>query len=161
LVRFCFGAGEAGAFPNTGVVIARWFPPRQRAGISGVTLMAGQIGGAISPLLVVPIQMRYGWRASFFVFGLLGAIWAVLRYPWFRDSPAEMRGVSQAELDELKDSHNGASHGFPWRIALRSRSLVALLTLAFCYVYVYSFYQNWFHTFLVKGRGFTESGLLL
>ena len=31
--------------------------------------MTSQIGAAISPLLVVPIQMRYGWRASFLVFG--------------------------------------------------------------------------------------------
>ena len=32
---------------------------------------------------------------------------------------------------------------------------------AFCYVYVYSFFQTWFHTFLVKGRGFTEGSLML
>ena len=34
--------------------------------------MASQIGGAIAPLLVVPIQIRYGWRASFYVFGAVG-----------------------------------------------------------------------------------------
>jgi MFS transporter, ACS family, glucarate transporter len=72
LTRFCFGAGEAGAFPNSAVVVSRWFPPTQRASISGITLMASQIGGAVAPLLVVPIQMRYGWRASFFAFGVLG-----------------------------------------------------------------------------------------
>jgi hypothetical protein len=32
---------------------------------------------------------------------------------------------------------------------------------AFCYIYVYNFFQTWFHTFLVKGRGFTEASLLL
>src|SRR5215469_8289733 len=26
LTRFCFGAGEAGAFPNSQVVVSRWFP---------------------------------------------------------------------------------------------------------------------------------------
>ena len=31
---------------------------------------------------------------------------------------------------------------------------------AFCYVYVYNFFQTWFHTFLVKGRGFTEGSLV-
>ena len=69
VTRFFFGAGEAGAFPNASIVVARWFPPTQRASIPGVTLMASQIGGAIAPLLVVPIQIRYGWRAPFFVFG--------------------------------------------------------------------------------------------
>jgi MFS transporter, ACS family, glucarate transporter len=33
--------------------------------------------------------------------------------------------------------------------------------LAFCYIYVYNFFQTWFHTFLVRGRGFSESTLLL
>ena len=35
------------------------------------------------------------------------------------------------------------------------------MATAFCYVYVYNFFQTWFHTFLVKGRGFSETGLLL
>jgi len=65
LTRFAFGAGEAGAFPNASIVVSRWYPSSQRARMSGVLLMASQIGGAIAPLLVVPIQIRYGWRASF------------------------------------------------------------------------------------------------
>ena len=89
ITRFCFGAGEAGAFPNASVVVSRWFPKTQRAGMSGVLLMASQIGGAIAPLLVVPIQIRYGWRASFYIFGMLGLIWAAVWYAWFRDSPSE------------------------------------------------------------------------
>jgi len=52
-------------------------------------------------------------------------------------------------------------HHFPWRAALRSPSVLALLGTAFCYVYVYNFFQTWFHTFLVKGRGFSEETLLL
>ena len=28
-------------------------------------------------------------------------------------------------------------------------------------MYVYNFFQTWFHTFLVKGRGFSETGLML
>jgi ACS family glucarate transporter-like MFS transporter len=160
LTRFLFGAGEAGAFPNSSVVISRWFPPAQRATISGVTLMASQIGGAIAPLLVVPIQMRYGWRASFFAFGVLGVIWAIIWGTWFRDSPAEMSGIRPAEQrDQIEPTRAG--HRFPWRTAFRSQSVLALLGLTFCYVYVYNFFQTWFHTFLVKGRGFSEGTLLL
>src|SRR5262245_47169985 len=96
ITRFCFGAGEAGAFPNAAVVVSRWFPPTQRASIAGVLLMASQIGGAVAPLLVLPIQIRYGWRASFYTFGLIGVVWAVVWYAWFRDTPAEKPGVSPA-----------------------------------------------------------------
>ena len=161
LTRFLFGAGEAGAFPNAAVVVSRWFPPEKRATMSGVTLMASQIGGAVAPLLVVPIQSRYGWRASFFLFGLLGAVWATVWYIWFRDSPAEKLGVRQSEELQITGSHSLTGHRFPWRVALRSQSALALMGTAFCYVYVYNFFQTWFHTFLVKGRGFTEESLFL
>src|SRR5919197_5127949 len=30
LVRFLFGAGEAGAYPNVARVIGRWYPPGER-----------------------------------------------------------------------------------------------------------------------------------
>ena len=158
--RFCFGAGEAGAFPNAAIVVARWFPGTRRASMAGVLLMASQIGGGISPLLVLPIQIRYGWRASFYIFGLVGVVWAVIWYAWFRDSPAEKSGVSQAELNEIGSAPATHGHRFPWRIAFRSGTVLAMMATAFCYVYVYTFYQTWFHTFLVKGRGFSEGGLV-
>src|SRR5579862_1892563 len=87
VTRFLFGAGEAGAFPNASIAVARWFPMQERGRAIGIWLMASQVGGAIAPLLVVPIQARYGWRASFFVFGVLGIGWATAWYAWFRDSP--------------------------------------------------------------------------
>jgi MFS transporter, ACS family, glucarate transporter len=161
LTRFCFGAGEAGAFPNASVVVSRWFPPRQRGSIFGITLMASQVGGALAPLLVVPIQIRFGWRASFYLFGLIGVIWAIVWYSWFRDSPAEMRHISLEELEETKAQQAVHPHGFPWRIAFRSSTVRSLLVVAFCYVYVYTFFQTWFHTFLVRGRGFSEASLVL
>jgi len=158
LTRFLFGAGEAGAFPNASIVVSRWFTPAQRATMAGVILMASQVGGAMAPLLVVPIQIRYGWRASFFVFGAAGLAWSAVWYAWFRDSPAEKRGElpPPAALEG-----EAAGHRFPWRVATRSQTVWALLALAFCYVYVYNFFQTWFHTFLVRGRHFSEAGLLL
>ena len=108
--RFLFGAGEAGAFPNASVVVSRWFPPARRATMCGVTLMASQIGGAIAPLLVVPIQSRYGWRASFFVFGTLGVCWAIAWYAWFRDSPAGTHSSHGTARCTGSTSFPGESH---------------------------------------------------
>ena len=156
LTRFLFGAGEAGAFPGASVVVSRWFRPSQRATMSGVTLMASQIGGALAPVLVVPIQSRFGWRASFFVFGVLGLVWAAVWHVWFRDSPEEKAGIGRPQ-----DTAPAHGHHFPWRAALRSPSVLAVIGTALCYVYVYNFFQTWFHTFLVKGRGFSEESLLL
>jgi ACS family glucarate transporter-like MFS transporter len=164
LTRFLFGMGEAGAFPNASIAVARWFPVHERGRAFGISLMASQLGGAIAPLLVVPIQIHYGWRASFYVFGVLGAAWSAIWFWWFRDSPAEKAGISSAEKAELEETRHlipRASHGFAWRIAVRSVNFWATMGVGCCYVYTFYFFQSWFHTYLVKARGYSESDLVL
>jgi MFS family permease len=161
VTRFFFGAGEAGAYPNASVVVARWFPVQERGRALGITLMAGQLGGAFAPLLVVPIQVHYGWRASFYVFGILGVAWSAVWYRWFRDSPAEKVGVTLAEVEETRGLVAKAHHKLPWGLALRSPNFWATMGVALCFVYTYYFFQSWFHTFLVKARGYDENDLLL
>jgi MFS transporter, ACS family, glucarate transporter len=162
LVRFCFGMGEAGAYPNASVVIGRWIPVRHRARAWGIVWMTSQIGGAVAPLLVVPVQVLYGWRASFYLFGFLGVIWGGVWYWWYRDSPAEKSGVTQAELEELGDGSPARQHhGLPWGAALSSGNLWRIMAIAACYVYALSFFQSWFQTYLVRGRGYSEVQLVL
>jgi hypothetical protein len=52
-------------------------------------------------------------------------------------------------------------HGLPWRMVLRSGNFWSAMGVALCYVYTYYFFQSWFHTYLVKARGYTESDLFL
>jgi ACS family glucarate transporter-like MFS transporter len=58
--------------------VARWFSLHELGRAFGITLMASQLRGAIAPLLVVPIQIHYGWRASFYMFGILGVAWSAV-----------------------------------------------------------------------------------
>jgi len=159
-IRFLFGAGEAGAYPNSSASISRWFPTVERGRAHGLVWMASRIGGAISPVLVVPIQARWGWRASFFCFGALGVIWAAVWYAWYRDYPAEKRGVSKEELEEVGGLRPTSHHGLPWRMALGRGNLWTIMLMYFTYCYGSFFFLSWLHTYLVRGRGFTETGLL-
>jgi MFS family permease len=160
-IRFLFGAGEAGAYPNSSSSIAKWFPTVERARAHGLVWMASRIGGALTPFLVIPIQRAYGWRASFFVFGILGVIWAVAWYTWYRDTPAEKPGVTEAEMREIGTPPGKGHHGLPWRIALRRGNLWAIMLMYLTYCYGSFFFLSWLHTYLAKGRGFTEQALLL
>ena len=122
--RFCFGAGEAGAFPNAAATINRWFPARERAGAQGVVWMASRFGAGISPLLVVPLQSGVGWRTTFAIFGSLGVVWAVWWYAWFRDDPRDKPGVSAEELAVIGPSVGGHAHAAaPWRTMLAQPTL--------------------------------------
>lgn len=161
VTRFCFGAGEAGALPNIGVSVSRWFPVVERARAMGFVLMSLQIGGALAPILIVPIQVAFGWRASFYVLGAVGVVWCLAWYWWYRDTPAENPKVTRAEIEEIGEQSFANNHSLPWGIALRSTNLWAIMLVAFSYVFALYFFISWLHTFLVKGRGFSEGDLLL
>lgn len=147
-VRFLFGAGEAGAYPNASVAISRWFSPQRRGRAFGLFTMSSQIGGALSPLLVIPIQRSFGWRMAFYVFGCLGVMWAAVWFWKFRDYPSDSRRPPPV------------IH-VSWRPILASPNLWVIMVLTFGYVYTMGFYQTWIHTYLVRGRGFSEQALSL
>jgi MFS family permease len=161
LVRFLFGAGEAGAYPNSSSSISRWFPRVERARAHGLVWMASRIGGALSPLLVIPIQRNFGWRASFYTFGILGIIWAVVWWVWYRDTPEEKPGVSRAEMEEIEAGGGAgrAHHALPWRTVLGRGQFWIILLMYHTYCWGSYFFLSWLHTFLAKGRGFTGDEL--
>lgn len=157
LTRFAFGAGEAGAYPGSASSISRWFPAHGRARASGIVWMASRLGGALSPLLVVPIQQAYGWRMSFYVFGVLGLVWCLGWFTWYRDRPELKKGVTAEEIAEVGNPPAGAHHSLPWRQVLKNRNFRYILAMYHTYCWGSYFYLSWLHTFLVKGRGYTEN----
>jgi MFS family permease len=154
--RFAFGIGEAGAYPNSSVAISRWFPQTERARAHGVVWMASRVGGALAPLIIVPIEIHFGWRAVFWCFGALGLIWGIAWFVWFRDYPSEKPQVTKEELKEIRAGQSRHHALMPWRIAIRSTNLWTILLMYHTYCWGANFYMAWLHTYLQKGRGFTE-----
>jgi MFS transporter, ACS family, glucarate transporter len=94
LVRFLFGAAEAGVGPNASKVISRWMPPSKWGFAQGTMWMSGRIGGAFAPGLVVAMAPVLGWRGGFWFFAAVGCAWAIFFWWWFRDDPQEKGGVT-------------------------------------------------------------------
>ena len=69
--------------------------------------------------------------------------------------------MTQVEIEEIGTQSFLNNDHLPWGIALRSTNLRAILLVGFCYVFGLYFFISWLHTFLVKGRGFSEADLLL
>ncbi len=155
VTQFLFGAGEAGAYPNAAGVIAVWFPKTERARAQGTVWAASRLGGALSPLLVIPLLHAIGWRGMFCSLAGLGLIWAVLWRRWFHDRPSEQPGITAAELEEIGVASQRSRHGM-WSGLFRSRQTWLLMGMYWCYVWGSWFYFSWFPTFLVRGAGFTE-----
>lgn len=154
ITRFLFGVGEAGAFPNGAAAISRWFVGRERARATAVMWSGSRVGGALTPLLVGPIIAVLGWRESFFVFGLVGVVWAVIWYLYFRDDASERVSDTQY-LEELRAAGTGRAHvPLPWHIALKKRNFWLILGMYHLYCLGSFFYVSWMPQYLEKGRGF-------
>ena len=156
IVRFLFGAGEAGGFPNAARVVARWFPGRARGPAQGVVVASAQVGGALSPVIAAYLIELVGWRWTFVIFGLVGVIWAVSFYMWFRDDPAEHPGTNETERRLLncdEPAALGQAHEpIPWSIVLTSPNLWLLGGAMNCGAFAFYMYVSWFPKYLESTR---------
>jgi MFS transporter, ACS family, glucarate transporter len=159
--RFFFGLGAAGAYPNISGVIARWFPPRERASCQGIVWAASRLGGALAPVLIVPLVHSFGWRAALRVLALAGFTWAAVWWTRFRNHPQDDPRVTPAELAEIGETQ--AAHGgsrVPWRRLFRSRALWLIVLAYGCYGCGSWFYFSWFPTWMMHAAGFKLNGML-
>jgi MFS transporter, ACS family, glucarate transporter len=157
-VRFLFGAGEAGAYPNSSAAISRWFPTVERARAHGLVWMASRLGGALAPLLVIPLQRAFGWRSVFHIFSVVGLIWAVGWYIWFRDDPKEKSGVNEAEL-VIIGAGGDSRPRLPFRAILSDPNLWAVMLMYHCFCYGSYWYIAWTPTYLVEAKNMSGATL--
>jgi MFS family permease len=112
VIRFLFGAGEAGAYPNIARAIHDWFPPDRWARVQGLIWMSGRLAGGLTPLvwllLVSGSPSILDWRSVFFLFGMLGVAWSVGFWLLFRDEPSLHPQVNQAELELIRSGRDQA-----------------------------------------------------
>jgi ACS family glucarate transporter-like MFS transporter len=169
-IRFLFGAGEAGAFPNIARSFSMWFPRTERGRANGLMFLGSRMGGMLSGLIVLPLVLRWGWRASFVFLGTFGLAWAAAWYAWYRDRPEEHSGVNDAERalirvdagEPARMRDSGTRHeSTPWAVLLRSRNLYAICAMYFAFGYGLYFYFTWLPTYLIDVLGFSafSSGL--
>lgn len=161
IVRFLFGAGEAGAFPNIARSVALWLPKAEHGRGLSVSFIGLAVGSALSSPLVFSLIDWQGWRWTFVEFGLLGVVWAGVWYRWFRDRPEDHPAVNEAELQlisadlPLIQNVREGSHQIPWQSLLTSGNLALICAMYFAYGYGLYFYLTWLPTYLINARGFS------
>lgn len=172
MYRFLFGVGEAGAYPNMARVQSQWLPVRTRAWAGGLLWLLARWGGAFSPLIFGAMLRLFdepdfrdfleivhlprdiaAWRMAFWAAGLIGVVWCVLFFWWFRDDPATKPSVNAAELRLIKEGQAPApqSHHMPgraWRALFLSSNLWAFGFLYIFGSFGWSFFVSWMPRYL-------------
>jgi MFS transporter, ACS family, glucarate transporter len=158
--RLLFGLGEAGAFPTATRALSYWLPASERGFAQGITHSGARLGAAITPPIVVFIITTLGWRSVFFIFGLIGAVWALIWYWYYRDRPDQHSSVNSAELAIIRQSQSSNAPAtierqqVPWGKIFSSGNLWLICLMYFCYAYSIWIYLTWFPTYLQESRGF-------
>lgn len=158
VVRFLFGAGEAGAWPCMARTFSRWIPQHERGRVQGIFFAGAHLMGGLTPFIVTALLVFMPWRLIFVCFGLVGFVWVFAWYRWFRDEPVEHPEVNAAECTLIE-----AGRGTPsaheggwayWKKLLANRNVLALCVMYVPNSVVFYFCITWLPSYLKEKQGF-------
>lgn len=97
---------------------------------------------------------NYGWRISFVVIAVLGAIWLGAWLLIFKDSPDQHPKVQDAERALIRNSRaepvvEGVAEGRSLLSCIFSAPVLAVATAFFCFNYVLYFFLTWLPSYLM------------
>ena len=163
VLRFMFGIGEAGAWPNAARSLSRWFPIQERATAQGIFFVGAHLSGGLTQPLVAQLLTVMHWRQLFFVFGFVGLAWALAWYRWFRNEPQEHPETNLEEQQWIMQGRPPAApHRFDWSFVGRmfsSRNMLLLCLAYFTQTFAFYFFITWLPQYLSGIRGFSGSTL--
>ena len=149
VVRFLFGAGEAGAFPGISRAVYSWIPLKERGLVNGINFSGSRLGAAFALPLVAWLITLLGWRWTFMVLGIIGVFWAVIWYWWFRDLPEEHSRINDEEkqyiIDNRQKDESAAKSvsGITAGALFRSGNLWLAMIQYFCSNFTFFFCLTW------------------
>jgi ACS family D-galactonate transporter-like MFS transporter len=169
--RLATGAFEAPSYPINNRIVTSWFPDHERASAIALFVSGQFIGLAFLTPVLVALQVAVGWRGLFIVTGLIGLLWGIVWYLFYRD-PLDHARVSKAELDYIEKGGGvfkkkasekiSAWRREDWQQVFSNRTLWGVYIGQFCVNATLWFFLTWFPTYLVQYRGlnFIKSGYL-
>jgi sugar phosphate permease len=87
--RTLVGIGVSVAFIAILKVSALWFPANRFATLSGVTMLAGNLGAVIAGAPLAWVVTQASWRTVFVALAVLSAVLGVATWLWVRDRPED------------------------------------------------------------------------
>src|SRR4051794_19984558 len=73
--RAFLGFGEGATFPGGLRTVVQTLPEDKRGRGLAVAYSGGSLGAVLTPLIVTPIFLAWGWRGAFWFTGMVGAAW--------------------------------------------------------------------------------------
>ncbi len=73
--RATLGFGEGATFPGGLRTVSQTLPLSLRARGLAVAYSGGSLGAIVTPIVITPVALAWGWRAAFLFTGMIGSAW--------------------------------------------------------------------------------------
>lgn len=101
-MRFCLGMAESSVYPATVVLLAHWFPRRERARANALWNLCQPLAVAVSAPFTGWLLGAYGWQTMLILEGTLPFVWLPIWWFCISDRPREAKWISTEERDFLE-----------------------------------------------------------
>jgi sugar phosphate permease len=151
MLRLLLGVAEGPAFPSLTRVSSDWLPSQEKARALALSLAAIPFSSVIGAPFITNLMSHFGWRAMFFILGLIGIIWSILWFMLFRDDPNQSHLMSEQEKRWIKSgqSHRLQKTGQLKTLVKNKQLLMAYLSY-FCLGYLLSFSISWLPGYFIQ-----------
>jgi MFS transporter, ACS family, D-galactonate transporter len=160
--RLLLGIGEAPTFPANAKAIGAWFPPQERSFATSLFDSAAKFASVPGVPLLGFVLLKFGWRWSFALTGLLSVLYFIFFWRVYRD-PEEDAGLTEAERAWIEDGQGEAAAALPdghqssllthmlELLKLLGRRKVIGVAIGFgAYNYVFYLLLTWLPTYLAS-----------
>jgi ACS family glucarate transporter-like MFS transporter len=159
------GIAEAGAYPASSALVARWIPLRRRGLANGIVAGGGRLGGAMAPWITAMAIVGFSsWRVPGWIYGAVGIVFAGVFWVVCRNKPSEHPAANRAEKELIEQDSAAASAdiaerkvGIPWAALLRSRDMWLMCLYLYLTNVGWAFLATHMPTFLKESKGLSES----
>jgi MFS transporter, ACS family, hexuronate transporter len=131
-LRALLGFHEGATFPGALRTSTSTLPAHLQGRGLALSFSGGALGATITPLVLSPIAVRFGWRAGFLFTGLLGLLWLLLWH--FVSRRKELQEPAITSASAAVDWRSRALWGFLLVYALGSMPLIFILNMVPIYL---------------------------
>lgn len=137
-LRSLIGAATGFIYPSIQALLGIWAPPLERSILSALTFSGLNIGYMLAFLIssqFCQVSMDNGWPFAFYATGGISLLFWIFWNSFVFSSPEQHPRISERELSYIKSATGSKTQDlnqrkpFPWRKALLSPAVIALLVV--------------------------------
>ena len=146
--RLLLGVGEAPTFPANAKAIGYWFPGHERSFATSLFDAAAKFASGIGIPLIGAVLIKFGWRISFGLTGVVSFLYFLAFYFIYRD-PQDDRALTREELSYIQENeaerhmHSAKPHPAPLTYLISNPKVLGLAIGFAAYNYCFYLFLTW------------------